>query len=436
MLMFTPRLAWAILICFVGVVAVTVSLSVPRTAAASALNVAAHLPANVAATASAGTAPVSAEPQGPATGASAPARTAYRRDADGTFHNPVSEPKQGFWKTLGLFWDVMFRKPAGTAPSAAQAVPVQPLTLAQLQAAADQTLYRLGHSTILLKLQGRFFMTDPVFSERASPFSFAGPKRFHAPPLALEDLPELEAVILSHDHYDHLDEATVKALAPKVRHFLTPLGVGRRLIDWGVQADKVQQLDWWQSTRVGGVTFTATPAQHFSGRSLWDRNSTLWASWVMEVPAQAQVNVSAQTQAQTQTQTQTQAAVPADAPVPALRIFFSGDTGYFDGFKAIGERFGGFDLTLMETGAYDARWPYVHMQPEQTLQAHVDLRGRRLMPIHNGTFDLAMHRWQDPFERILSLARLRSVELVTPIMGAPVDIRQPAPTSAWWQSPT
>lgn len=406
MLMSIPRLAWAILICFVGVVAVTVSLSVPRTAAASV-----SLPA---------------DPPIAASGASAPAGTAYRRDTDGTFHNPVSEPKQGFWKTMGLFWDVMFRKPAGTAPSAAQAVPVQPLTLAQLQAAADQTLYRLGHSTVLLKLQGRFFMTDPVFSERASPFSFAGPKRFHAPPLALEDLPELEAVILSHDHYDHLDEATVKALAPKVRHFLTPLGVGKRLIDWGVPAEKVQQLDWWQSTRVGGVTFTATPAQHFSGRSLWDRNSTLWASWVMEVPAgmsnDAPTDVSAE--------------APSQPASPALRIFFSGDTGYFDGFKAIGERFGSFDLTLMETGAYDARWPYVHMQPEQTLQAHLDLRGRRLMPIHNGTFDLAMHRWQDPFERILSLARLRSVELVTPIMGAPVDIRQPAPTSAWWQSPT
>lgn len=432
MLMSIPRLAWVFLICFVGVVAVTVSLSVPRTAAASVA-----LPADPQGAASDA---ASRAASGAASGASVPAGSAYRRDADGTFHNPVSEPKQGFWKTMGLFWDVMFRKPAGTAPSAAQAVPVQPLTLEQLQSAADQTLYRLGHSTVLLKLQGRFFMTDPVFSDRASPFSFAGPRRFHAPPLALEDLPELEAVILSHDHYDHLDEATIKALAPKVRHFLTPLGVGQRLIDWGVPADKVQQLDWWQSARVGGVTFTATPAQHFSGRSLWDRNSTLWASWVMEVPTQARVDMPARAavnvSAQQQEQGQGPAAVPTDVPASTLRIFFSGDTGYFDGFKAIGERFGGFDLTLMETGAYDARWPYVHMQPEQTLQAHLDLRGRRLMPIHNGTFDLAMHRWQDPFERILSLARLRSVELVTPIMGAPVDIRQPAPTSAWWQSPT
>jgi L-ascorbate metabolism protein UlaG (beta-lactamase superfamily) len=239
------------------------------------------------------------------------------------------------------------------------------------------------------------------FSERASPFSFMGPKRFHAPPIALDDLPEIEAVILSHDHYDHLDHDTVLALAPKVRHFVTPLGVGQRLIDWGVPAAKVQQFDWWQGTSIAGVQLTATPAQHFSGRSLSDRNSTLWASWVL---------------------------IDDD-----LRVFFSGDTGYFDGFKAIGERFGPFDLTLMETGAYDPRWPYVHMQPEQTMQAHVDLKGKRLLPIHNGTFDLAMHRWQDPFERISALARLRNVELVTPVIGSPLAIEQPGPTPQWWQ---
>ncbi|WAC72997.1 MBL fold metallo-hydrolase [Roseateles sp. SL47] len=394
------RRASAALICFVGVVAVTVSLSAPRHPSVAPVDAAPGSSGDLSSAAR----PGASMGASVVVGASASASSAgYRRDADGKFHNAAVEPKQGFWKTLGLFWDVMFRKPAGTMPTTGQAVPVQPITQAQLLAAPDRTLFRLGHSTVLLKLQGRFWLTDPVFSERASPFSFAGPKRFHAPPMALSDLPELEAVILSHDHYDHLDEATVKALAPKVRHFLTPLGVGQRLIDWGVPAEKVQQLDWWQATTVSGVTLTATPAQHFSGRSLWDRNSTLWASWVIE-----------------------------DA---GLRIFFSGDTGYFDGFKAIGERFGGFDLTLMETGAYDARWPYVHMQPEQTLQAHLDLRGRRLMPIHNGTFDLAMHRWQDPFERIQALARLRSVELVTPIMGAPVDIHQPAATDAWWQAP-
>ncbi len=322
--------------------------------------------------------------------------------AEGKFRNPAVEPEQGFWKTVGIFWDFMFHKPAGTAPD--RPIEVQALTRDQLLAAPDRTLFRLGHSTVLLKLRGRFWLTDPVFSERASPFSWMGPKRFHAPPIALDELPEIEAVILSHDHYDHLDHDTVLALAPKVRRFLTPLGVGQRLIDWGVPAAKVQQFDWWQGTSIAGVQLTATPAQHFSGRGLSDRNSTLWASWVL---------------------------IDGD-----LRVFFSGDTGYFDGFKTIGDRFGPFDLTLMETGAYDPRWPYVHMQPEQTMQAHVDLRGRRLLPIHNGTFDLAMHRWQDPFERISALARLRKVELVTPVIGAPLAIEEPGPTPAWWQGGT
>jgi len=320
--------------------------------------------------------------------------------SDGKFRNPVAQPEQGFWKTAGIFWDAMFRKPAGTAPD--KPLAVQSLSREQLLAAPDRTLFRLGHSTVLLKLRGRFWLTDPVFSERASPVQWAGPKRFHAPPIALDDLPEIEAVILSHDHYDHLDHATVLALAPKVRHFVTPLGVGQRLVDWGVPEDKVSQFDWWQGTTIAGLQLTATPAQHFSGRSLSDRDSTLWASWVL---------------------------VDDD-----LRVFFSGDTGYFDGFKAIGERFGPFDLTLMETGAYDKRWPYVHMLPEQTMQAHLDLRGRHLLPIHNGTFDLAMHRWQDPFERISALAQEHRVDLLTPVIGAPVAIRQPGPTPAWWQA--
>ena len=316
----------------------------------------------------------------------------------GRFHNPVPAPAQGLRKTAGLMWDFLFNKPAGTVPE--QATPVQALSRADLLAAPDRTLYRLGHSTVLLKLRGRFWLTDPVFAERASPLRWLGPKRFHAPPIALEALPEIEAVILSHDHYDHLDHDAVLALAPKVKHFLTPLGVGQRLIDWGIAAAKVQQLDWWQATELAGLRLVATPAQHFSGRTPFDGNRTLWASWVLMDDE--------------------------------MRLFFSGDSGYFDGFKAIGQRFGPFDLTLVETGAYDRRWPYVHMQPEESLQAHLDLGGRRLLPIHNGTFDLAMHRWQDPLERISALARLRGVDLATPMMGAPLDLQAPAPTPAWW----
>jgi L-ascorbate metabolism protein UlaG (beta-lactamase superfamily) len=315
------------------------------------------------------------------------------------FRNVKPRPAEGLRKTLGIVWNVLLNKPRGTVP--ADALPVDALTRAQLDAAPDRSLYRLGHSTMLLKLRGQFWLTDPVFAERASPFRHLGPKRFHAPPVALADLPPLRGVILSHDHYDHLDCETVLALAESTGVFLTPLGVGDRLIEWGIDASKVRQFDWWQDTEVDGIQFTATPAQHFSGRSLFDGNSTLWASWVI---------------------------VDDD-----LRVFFSGDTGYFDGFRTIGERLGPFDVTLVETGAYDAQWPYVHMQPEETVQAHIDLRGRWLMPIHNGTFDLAMHRWQEPFERVTGLALARGVALSTPRMGERLDLSAPHRGERWWR---
>ncbi|WP_175711795.1 MBL fold metallo-hydrolase [Burkholderia ambifaria] len=316
------------------------------------------------------------------------------------FSNVAPRPVEGFGKTLGIAWNMLLNKPRNTVPTGA--LPIDSLTREQLDAAPDRSLYRLGHSTLLLKLRGEFWLTDPVFAERASPFRRVGPKRFHAPPIALDDLPPLRGVILSHDHYDHLDRDTVLALAATTGVFVTTLGVGDRLIEWGIDAKKVRQLDWWQSVDVAGLTLTATPAQHFSGRSLFDGNSTLWASWV----------------------------IVADD----LRVFFSGDTGYFDGFRTIGERLGPFDVTLIETGAYDPQWPYVHMQPEETVQAHIDLRGRTLIPIHNGTFDLAMHRWQEPFERVTALAMVRGVELSTPRMGERLDLTEPHRGERWWRT--
>ena len=315
------------------------------------------------------------------------------------FHNPVPQPSEGIGKMLRITWNMLFKKPAGTHPSSS--IPMRALTRTQLEAAPDRSLYRLGHSTMLIKLRGAYWLTDPVFSERASPFTWAGPKRFHQPPIALQDLPPLRGVILSHDHYDHLDRWSIEQLAATADVFLTPLGVGDRLIEWGVDPAKVHQLDWWQSIDIDGLRMTAAPAQHFSGRTPFDGNSTLWASW----------------------------AIFDDE----LRVFFSGDTGYFDGFKAIGERLGPFDITFMETGAYDEQWPYVHMQPEQTLQAHKDLRGRWLMPVHNGTFDLAMHRWEEPFERIATLAIENDIPLATPRMGERMDLASPHAGERWWR---
>ena len=317
---------------------------------------------------------------------------------DGKFRNVVPREAPGFAKTLAITWRVLTQKPETTVPSAP--IPVQQLSAEALVQAPDMSVYRLGHSTLLLKLGGEFWLTDPVFAERASPVQWIGPKRFHAPPIGIDELPPIKGVILSHDHYDHLDHAAILKLAPKVEVFVTPLGVGERLIAWGVEAAKVRQLDWWQETIVHGTRLVAVPAQHFSGRGVSDGDRTLWASWVI---------------------------IAGD-----VRLFFSGDTGYHADFKNIGRRYGPFDVTMIETGAYDLQWPDVHMQPEQTLQAHRDLNGRWLLPIHNGTFDLAMHAWYEPFDRIYALAAAGGVALATPLIGERLSLTQPHAGQRWW----
>ncbi len=288
------------------------------------------------------------------------------------------------------------RKPQGPLP----VVTVRQDVLSGPASQALQVTW-LGHSSVLIEIDGLRLLTDPVLSERASPVPFAGPKRFTPPALAVAQLPPIDAVILSHDHYDHLDRDTIRALADRVGHFYTTLGVGQRLIAWGVDAKRVTELDWWQETRFGPLTLAATPAQHFSGRGLRDGNATLWASWVVLGTQE--------------------------------RLFFSGDTGMHEGFAQIGERYGPFDLTLVECGAYSQTWPNVHMQPEQSIAAHRLVRGKTMMPVHWGTFDLAFHRWDEPAERIRALAAEQGVHLVQPRPGETVG-PDTALQSPWWRA--
>ncbi len=324
----------------------------------------------------------------------------YQQAAQPRFHNAQPGYSPGWREHLDIIRRFLFERPEHARP--AGHIPVHELSRADLLAAPNQTGYRLGHSTLLFKLQNRFFITDPVFSERASPLPMAGPKRFHDSPISIQHLPEIEAIILSHDHYDHLDRAAIRALHQKTRHFLCPLGVGQHLRNWGVPAEKIIELNWWQTHQLGELKFSATPAQHFSGRGLTDKNQTLWCSWVIQ-------------------DQQTQ-------------LFFSGDSGYFSGFKEIAAKFRYFNLSFIETGAYDHAWPDVHMQPEQSLQAHLDLNARYMMPIHNSTFDLGLHNWFEPLDRIADLAQLHGVTLATPIIGAAFDLNEPPRGSNWWQS--
>ncbi|WP_298442956.1 MBL fold metallo-hydrolase [uncultured Ferrimonas sp.] len=281
--------------------------------------------------------------------------------------------------------------------SPAAPLPSKIITSAELSRQQDR-LYRLGHSTVLMQLDNRWLITDPVFSDRASPVQWAGPKRFQAAALTLAQLPPLDIVVISHDHYDHLDQTSIEYLADKAGHFVVPSNVGHYLRQWGVPASKITELAWWQSTRIDGIELVATPAQHFSGRGLV-RDRSLWASFVINSANH--------------------------------KLFFSGDSGYFNGFKEIGRRYGPFDLTLMETGAYNELWSQIHMLPEQSVQAHLDVGGQVMLPIHNSTFDLALHPWHEPLRRARAAAQQQGVTLLSPQFGQAVPLQQPLLAPQW-----
>ncbi len=311
--------------------------------------------------------------------------------------NPELQPSQSPMK---VWWRFVTEAKEGTVP--VDPVPLRLLDRAALDAldATANHVIRLGHSSHLLKLRGQYWLIDPVFSERASPVQWAGPKRFHPSPIALADLPPIEGLILSHDHYDHLDRATIEALALKVKRYFVPTGVGARLQGMKVPAERIQEFGWWQSGTHAGVQLTATPSLHFSGRSLNDRNSTLWASWVIQSGDQ--------------------------------QIFYSGDSGYFPGFRQIGERFPNIALALMENGAYDKDWPTVHMTPEESIRAFQDLRAKTLYSVHNSTFDLAFHPWREPMDRLAELAARQGIDLATPVIGEVLTVGKPRSNELWW----
>ncbi len=266
--------------------------------------------------------------------------------------------------------------------------------------ATDLTVRWLGHSTMLIELEGKRILTDPIWSDRASPVSFAGPRRFFPPLIALEDLPAIDAVVISHDHYDHLDTATIQSLNEKTGAvFFVPLGVGAHLEAWGVPLERIRELDWWEEASLGNVRFICTPARHFSGRGL-DRNHTLWASWSIVGENR--------------------------------RVFFSGDTGLFPELEEIGERLGPFDITMLDSGAYNQRWSNSHMGPEQAVMAHRALRGKLMLPMHWGMFALAWHSAVEPIERLRVIADRDGDPIIQARPGTLLFPDEPAPVEKFW----
>ena len=316
---------------------------------------------------------------------------------DGQFRNP-----QPLWNNM---WGAL-RHSLDSAPHDAPDGPVPVLHSDghQLRTppASGLRVTWFGHSSTLLEIDGSRVLTDPIWSERPSPVPAVGPERWYAPPIALADLPAIDVVVISHDHYDHLDYATVRALAPGPAVFVVPLGIGAHLAYWGFPASRIIELDWWQSARVAGLTITATPARHASGRLNPDSDVTLWSGFVLASAHH--------------------------------RVYYSGDTGLFPALSDIGRRLGPFDVALIEAGQYDADWPDWHLGPEQAVRASRMVGARVLIPVHWGLFKLAHHGWTEPAERVLAAARCAGVSLMTPQPGASVE---PSPTAArlpqrWW----
>ena len=308
---------------------------------------------------------------------------------------------------LGITWGFVkaqfFGDEVRVPPSAVPVVSVDPNTFGSPPTPGLRAIW-FGHASVLIEIDGHRVMVDPVFSERASPVQFAGPKRFHPPPLALADLKGIDAVMISHDHYDHLDRAVIEHLAAQGTQFYVPLGVGAHLAGWGVPEDQINDMEWGQSGKVGELTIMSTPSRHYSGRGVFDYKETLWSSWSVLGPQH--------------------------------RMFYSGDTGYSKLFGPTGENYGPFDLAIIKVGAYGPgkNWLDIHMTPEDAIRVHKDVKGKRMLPVHWATFNMGHHAWDEPIKRALAAAREHGVDLVTPRVGEVVVAGEAFPSQPWWEA--
>lgn len=321
---------------------------------------------------------------------------------NGQFVNKKDVPEDlSFMETLKLARKFFFTKVPNGSPQ--HDIPVKKIDSTDIVNFKDSTrIIWFGHSAFLVQMDNKTVLIDPMFGKVAAPHEWLGANRFNSEmPIAIEKLPKIDVVLISHDHYDHLDYKSIKKLKDKVGMFYTPLGVGVHLEAWGIGKERILEMDWWQDVDFKGLTFTCTPAQHFSGRKFNNRQSTLWGSWVIQSPSES--------------------------------IFFSGDSGYGPHFKEIGKAFGPFDFAMVECGQYNKMWPDIHMFPEETAQVGIDLDAKWIMPIHWGAFKLALHGWTDPVERVAKKAEELNVNLVTPEIGEPIFPGHLNSSRNWWR---
>ncbi len=323
---------------------------------------------------------------------------------EGIFINKKAVPKDlSFSESLNLAYKFFTIKvPNGRPKEDLKIIKLDSANVADYKSKTRMIWY--GHSSFLLQMDGLNILLDPMFGMVPAPHPWLGDDRFNREmPLEVEKLPRIDAVIFSHDHYDHLDYETILKLKDKTKHYFVPLGLGVHLEAWGIPADKITEMDWWEEKQLQNITLVCTPAQHFSGRKLDNSQSTLWSSWVVQSLDE--------------------------------NIYFSGDSGYAPHFKEIGEKYGPFDLALMECGQYDKMWPDIHMMPEETAQAGLDVKAKKIMPIHWAGFKLALHDWKDPIKRVEAKALELNLKVIAPQIGQEIIVADSVSTYAnWWKN--
>lgn len=317
--------------------------------------------------------------------------------------NPTKEQQVEYGRRSDAFYDGVFHTPEkfelivetdhksnkNTELTPEGKIPVNKITELPKAEIDDLTITWFGHSTSLLQIHGMTVLIDPVLSEYSSPVGFIGAKRMAEVPMPAEDIPEIDVLLISHDHYDHLDYQTIKDIDKKVNNYCVPLGVENHLERWGVDSEKIHTMAWWEDAKIDGLTISSTPSQHYSGRLPWGNNLTLWSSYFIQDEYH--------------------------------KVYYTGDTGYGEFFKDIRSRYGEPELVLSEDGQYDQEWPYCHMSPEEVLKAAKDIGTEWLIPVHWAGFVLSRHAWDDPAERLTTLAVDSEIAVSTPRIGETIN---------------